>query len=117
MQNQNCLICTRIEQIKNKTNKYFVQELRTGYIVIGDHQYWPGYTLFLYKNHLTELHQLHIRERNLFLSEMADVAEAVWKAFSPHKLNYELLGNTDGHLHWHIFPRYSNDQLPTKPVW
>ena len=30
-----CLICDRIEMIKNGTNKYFVKELETGYVVIG----------------------------------------------------------------------------------
>ena len=30
-----CLICDRIEMIKNGTNKYFVKELETGYVVIN----------------------------------------------------------------------------------
>ena len=46
-----CLICDRIEMIKNGTNPYFVKELETGYVVIGDHQHFHGYTLFLYKHH------------------------------------------------------------------
>ncbi len=25
------------------------------------------------------------------------------------KMNYELLGNGDTHLHWHLFPRVSGD--------
>ena len=37
------------------------------------------------------------------------VAEAVSKAFPCDKLNYELLGNGDSHLHWHIFPRRNGD--------
>jgi diadenosine tetraphosphate (Ap4A) HIT family hydrolase len=53
-----CLICNRIEMIKGGTNKYFVKELETGYVVIGDHQYFKGYTLFLCKEHRNELHEL-----------------------------------------------------------
>ena len=34
-----CLICDRIELIKAGENPYFVKELETGYVVIGDHQY------------------------------------------------------------------------------
>jgi len=45
------------------------------------------------------------------------LAEAVYKAFLPRKLNYELLGNSEAHLHWHIFPRYQNDPIPQWPVW
>jgi len=44
-----CLICDRIEMIKKGTNPYFVKELETGYVVIGDNQHFHGYALFLYK--------------------------------------------------------------------
>ena len=37
------------------------------------------------------------------------VAEAVSKAFGAEKMNYELLGNGDTHIHWHLFPRVSGD--------
>lgn len=104
-----CLICSRIEMIAKNQNPYFVRELRTGYVVLGDHQHFRGYTLFLGKNHITELDQLDREERNLFLSEMADVAEAVKVAFGADKMNCELLGNGDAHVHWHLFPRRSGD--------
>ena len=95
--------------IAKNQNPYFVRELRTGYVVLGDHQHFRGYTLFLGKNHITELDQLDREERNLFLSEMADVAEAVKVAFGADKMNCELLGNGDAHVHWHLFPRRSGD--------
>ena len=96
-----CFICDRIEMIKNGSNPYFVKELDTGYVVIGDNQHFYGYTLFLYKNHSkTELFQLKIPERNKFLEEMSVVAEAVSNAFGAEKINYELLGNGEAHLHW-----------------
>lgn len=53
-----CFICERIDEIKQGTNLYFVKELKTGYVVIGDHQFFEGYTLFLCKNHVNELHEL-----------------------------------------------------------
>jgi len=53
-----CLVCERIEMIKNGTNPYFVIELETGYVVLGDHQHFRGYTLLLCKEHVRELHFL-----------------------------------------------------------
>lgn len=50
-----CLICQRIELIKDGENPYFVRQLETGYLVIGDHKYVTGYNLFLAKEHITEL--------------------------------------------------------------
>lgn len=106
-----CLICDRIEQIKNGENPYFVKELDTGYVVIGDNQHFHGYTLFLYKSHgtKTELFHLTSAEKMRFLEEMSIVAQAVSKAFGAEKMNYELLGMGDAHLHWHLFPRVSGD--------
>ncbi len=117
-----CLICDRIEQIKNGTNPYVVKELQTGYVVIGDHQYFRGYTLFLCKEHQTELFDLEPEFKKKFLEEMSLVAEAVYRAFDAEKMNYELLGNGDTHLHWHLFPRREKDlgeygNQGKGPVW
>jgi diadenosine tetraphosphate (Ap4A) HIT family hydrolase len=112
-----CLICDRVKAIRQGDNPSFVAELSTGYIVLGDFQYWKGYTLFLYKEHVAELHDLEPDLRLRFLKEMSIVAEAVYRAFLPDKLNYELLGNSEPHLHWHLFPRRKDEPDPKQPVW
>ena len=105
-----CFICDRIKMIKNAQNPYFVKELQTGYVVIGENQHFYGYTLFLYKNHdKTELFQLEKAEKMKFLEEMSIVAQATANAFGAEKMNYELLGMGDAHLHWHLFPRKTGD--------
>ena len=114
---KNCLVCQRIELIKQGKNPYFIKELETSYAVLGDYQYFNGYCLLLFKEHKTELHQLDLETKTKFLQEMALLAEAVYKTFQPKKLNYELLGNTHQHLHWHIFPRYETDPAVGNPVW
>lgn len=112
-----CLICERIGQIERGENLYFVCALSTGYVVLGDHQRFQGYTLFLCKRHVTELYQLPWGFRTRFLQEMSLVAEAVAAVYRPEKMNYELLGNGDTHLHWHLFPRVSGDTPQPGPVW
>ncbi|MBE7057211.1 MAG: HIT family protein [Ruminococcaceae bacterium] len=104
-----CFICDRIKMIKEGTNPYFVKELETGYVVIGDNQHFKGYTLFLCKEHKTELFYLDRETKLKFMEEMSIVAEAISKAFKAEKMNYELLGNGDTHLHWPLFPRRSGD--------
>lgn len=86
-------------------------------MVLGDHQRFQGYTLFLCKRHVTELYQLPWGFRTRFLQEMSLVAEAVAAVYHPEKMNYELLGNGDTHLHWHLFPRVSGDTPQPGPVW
>lgn len=117
-----CLVCDRIAWIKEGKNPYFVKELETGYVVIGDHQHFKGYTLFLCKEHKVELFDLEKTVQTKFLEEMALVAEAVSRAFHAEKMNYELLGNGDTHLHWHLFPRVEGDldgygNQGKGPVW
>lgn len=112
-----CLVCERIQMIKDGTNPFSVSELETGYVVLGDSQFFRGYTLFLCKMHVPELHMLPKPFRMKFLEEMSIVAEAVWNWVQPEVMNYEALGNAEPHLHWHLFPRHKNDPLPTKPVW
>lgn len=112
-----CLICERIEMIKQKSNPYFVMELETGYVVIGDHQHFKGYTLFLCKHHVSELHELPKDFRVKYLEEMSIIAEAAYNAFKPEKMNYELLGNGESHVHWHLFPRVAGDTPKKGPVW
>lgn len=104
-----CFICDRINMIREGINPYFVRELETGYVVMGDNQHFKGYALFLCKEHKTELFQLDHSMKMKFLEEMSIVAEAVSKAFHAEKMNYELLGNGDTHLHWHLFPRKEGD--------
>jgi diadenosine tetraphosphate (Ap4A) HIT family hydrolase len=111
-----CEICERISRF-TPDHPYLIAELETGYAVLADSQYYRGYTIFLSKHCVPELHDLPPVVRARFLEEMALVAEAVFRAFAPRKLNYELLGNSVWHLHWHLFPRYANDPNPQWPVW
>jgi diadenosine tetraphosphate (Ap4A) HIT family hydrolase len=111
-----CEICERIAHF-TPDNPYLIAELETGYAVLGDNQYYRGYTIFLAKQCVPELHELPPGVRSRFLEEMAQVAEAVFRTFEPRKLNYELLGNSVSHLHWHLFPRYADDPNPRWPVW
>ncbi len=113
-----CMICARIELIRAGKNPYFVRELETGYVVLGDHQRIPGYTLFLCKRHATDLHLVDAAFRKEFLWEMSVTAEAVSRAFHAEKMNYELLGTGRGlHMHWHLFPRREGDTPRPGPVW
>lgn len=62
----NCIVCKRIALTKQGKNPYFVRELETGYVVLGDHQRFKGYTLFLCKEHATEIHFLEKEFRSKF---------------------------------------------------
>ena len=112
-----CDLCARIERTERGDNPFTVARTATGYVNLADVQYHEGYTIFVAKRCVNELHELPTPERDRHLHEMALVAEAVFSAFRPRKLNYELLGNGTPHVHWHLFPRHEDDPCPRGPVW
>lgn len=70
------------------------------------------------KGHATELFHLKRKERIAYMEDVTRVAKAIDDAFHPYKLNYELLGNTVPHLHWHVIPRQKTDPLKLQwPIW
>jgi diadenosine tetraphosphate (Ap4A) HIT family hydrolase len=73
--------------------------------------------VLLAKRHATELHLMPRGEAHELLDEMLASGKAISTVTSPHKLNYECLGNQEPHVHWHIFPRFAADPIRVQPVW
>lgn len=94
-----------------------IVEMTHSYVILNRDQYFPGYTLLFTKEHVTELFHLDRTVRAGLTEEVSRVAEALYGAFSPAKINYELLGNMVPHIHWHIVPRFASEPLWPKPIW
>lgn len=112
-----CAICDQIRACRDGTHAGFIAELESGFAVLGEHQFFRGYSVLLSKEPATELHELSGAMRETYLREMSQLAMAVSTVVRPHKLNYECLGNVAHHLHFHVFPRQLSDPDPTAPVW
>ncbi|MDP9369803.1 MAG: diadenosine tetraphosphate hydrolase [Chloroflexota bacterium] len=90
-------------------NPTVLARLTSGFAVIGDTQFLPGYCLLLASPRVGHLTDLPLNRRSTFLREMSLIGEAIEAVCRPHRLrrvNYEILGNTDPYLHAHVFPRY-----------
>jgi diadenosine tetraphosphate (Ap4A) HIT family hydrolase len=112
-----CEICNRLQMCREGQHQGLILEMDTGFAVLGDSQFFLGYSLLLCSEPVTELDELPRDLRLRHLEEMAQLAAAVRAVTQAHKLNYEALGNLVHHLHWHIFPRRLSDPAPEKPVW
>ncbi|GIG60731.1 DeoR family transcriptional regulator [Longispora fulva] len=103
----------RIGAARRGENPTVLAKMRSGYAVIGDTQFLPGYCVLLSDiDDAEHLSDLPLEERTQFLTDMALLGEAVFNACNgddPHfrRINYEILGNTDHYLHAHVFPRYA----------
>jgi diadenosine tetraphosphate (Ap4A) HIT family hydrolase len=91
----------------------------SGWTVIGDQQFIPGYCLLLADPVVPDLNALSGEARIQFLADMALIGDALLEATDAYRINYEILGNSDPALHAHIFPRYVSEPEGPRavPVW
>lgn len=94
-----------------------IREFEHSYLILNRDQFFPGYCLLFAKQHVTELFDLDLKTRQGMMEEVTRTAAALAALFKPDKLNYELLGNMVPHIHWHLVPRFSSDQLWPRPIW
>jgi diadenosine tetraphosphate (Ap4A) HIT family hydrolase len=126
MPDTKCLFCQLLTSLRDaETSRdpvsgrlvHRIRELPVSVAVLGEDQFYRGYSLVIAKTHATELYQLPEPEATQYFRDMLRVAEAIATAFKPRKLNYECLGNTVPHLHWHVIPRYDGDPKAARPIW
>ncbi|MCJ1678383.1 diadenosine tetraphosphate hydrolase [Streptomyces sp. APSN-46.1] len=115
----------RIGSAHRGENPTVMRRLGSGFAVIGDRQFLPGYSVLLTGDPaVTRLSELPRPRRVAYLSDMERLAEAVERACARldpafRRVNIEILGNTDPYLHAHIWPRYDWEpaDLVRLPVW
>ena len=114
-----CGICAGLENIRAGKAPNLIAELDNSFVVLGDAQYYRGYRILLAKHHAREMFELPREEALALFDEVRSVAQAINRVVKPLKLNYECLGNTEPHVHWHVFPRYASEEesLRLGPVW
>jgi diadenosine tetraphosphate (Ap4A) HIT family hydrolase len=112
----------RIGSAARGENPTVLLRMHSGFAVIGDTQYLPGYCLLLASPEANHLSDLPFDRRREFLFDMSLLGEAIEAVCRPHglrRMNYEILGNTDTYLHAHVFPRYEWEpaEYIGGPVW
>ena len=113
MTNPSCQACTAAWPRAD----HFIADLGLSEAYLHDDQFFPGWTVVVFKRHATELFQLAPTERIQLMEEVNLLAEVVAQVYDARKINYELLGNQLPHIHWHVIPRLAGDPAPLEPVW
>lgn len=109
----------RLARLAQGQSPLLIARMASGFAVMGDTQYLPGYSLLLAypeANHLTDL---SAERRIQYLSDMGLLGEAVMAATGCLRINYSILGNLDQFLHAHVFPRYAweEERYRLAPCW
>ena len=95
----------------------FIADLGLSMAYLHEDQFFPGWTVVVFKRHATELFHLAPTERIQMMEEVSRFAKALAETFDAQKMNDSLLGNEMPHIHWHLIPRLSSDPAPLEPVW
>ena len=109
----------RIESAVKGENPTVLVKMKSGFAVVGDPQFLPGYCILLGYPKVNSLNDLSIKQRADFLVDMSIIGDAITNVCKPVRINYDILGNTDAYLHAHVFPRYEWEEEARKkyPVW
>ena len=113
------LITDRVALAQEGKNRYVICRMASGWAVMGDVQFLPGYCLLLPDPVVPSLNDLSDQDRILYLKDMVTLGDAMLKVTGATRINYEILGNSEPELHAHLFPRYASEaeDLRTKPAW
>lgn len=113
------LITERVALARDGANDKVICRMASGWAVMGDVQFLPGYCLLLPDPVVTSLNDLEPEARAVYLLDMARLGDAVLQVTGALRMNYEILGNSEPELHCHLFPRYADepDDKRKMPVW
>lgn len=112
-----CPLCDRVTLTKAKNYPYLIHEFKNSYLMLGEHQFFQGYSVLVAKDHYREMTDVPSPMREEIFQEMMKASKAIEQTFNPKKMNMCSLGNVVDHVHWHFFPRYENDPQFFDPPW
>lgn len=113
----NCSLCERSKLAADGKYPYLIHEFKHSYLMLGEHQFFRGYCVLISKNHFKEMTDMPSIMQTEMFQEMMKVSAVLQKHFNPAKMNMCSLGNVVPHVHWHFFPRYSDDPQFKDPPW
>jgi diadenosine tetraphosphate (Ap4A) HIT family hydrolase len=113
------LIAERVDLARCGENPWVITRLPSGWAVMGDVQFLPGYCLLLADPVVPSLNDLSIEGRTQFMQDMVLIGDALLAVTDSFRINYEILGNSEPELHAHIFPRYKSEDPARRrmPAW
>ncbi len=113
------LIHERVALAQSGQNPTVIGRMASGWAVLGDSQFPPGYSLLLPDPVVGSINDLGQAERGQFLMDMVAIGDALLALTGAYRINYEIQGNTDQALHAHIFARYRTEDAERLkgPVW
>jgi len=109
----------RIGSCERGENPTLIAKMKSGFAVIADNQFLPGYCILLSYPNSASINDLPMEDRKQYLLDMTLIGDAIIEVCNPLRLNYSTLMNLDHFLHTHIEARYEwePDEYRCRPSW
>ena len=99
----------RLVDVCRGGSEIVVARLRSGWAVMGERQVLTGYCLLLPDPVVPHLNALAPDARDVFMSDLGRLGDAVLAATCAVRVNYAIFGNLEPALHAHVHPRYAHE--------
>lgn len=86
-------------------------------VILVNNQNIRGYLRLELIEHVKEIHHLTPAIQSEMYKIMNIIENIVTDVYSPDKINLASLGNKTPHIHWHIIPRFTNDNFFPQSIW
>ena len=105
----NCAYCAEGKLVEAFGIK--IGELPASKVYLFKEQSHKGRCIVASKFHVSELIDLSEADRNAFMADVCKVSQAIHALYKPAKVNYGAYGDTGCHLHFHLVPKYADDEF------
>lgn len=109
-----CGMCADMHLDENE-HSLLIASTSATYTRIARNQAHPGYSLVIYREHITDLADLTPEQLFGFWSDVQRAGRAIAATFQPRKIDYLVMGHRMPHLHCHVLPQHADDD-PTRNV-
>jgi diadenosine tetraphosphate (Ap4A) HIT family hydrolase len=103
------LIEQRVAAAQRGENPHAITRMASGWCVIGDKQFLPGYCVLLSDPVVFSLNDLSEAARAQYSIDMARIGDALIAIQGAHRINYLTFCNQEPSLHTHIIPRFMSE--------
>lgn len=92
----------RILAARNGKNPMVITVMKSGYAVIGDTQFLPGYCVLLPFNRVNSIEDLVVKDRMNYMLDMTLIGEAILKVCKPKESTIQSM-ETQMHFYMRIY--------------
>ncbi len=113
----NCVLCSKLKNSQNDPDFLFDGGHNLYVYKSPFAEKWPGAFMVIFKRHIYEQSEIRPSDLPDTLHSLVCFDKAIRKVTNCKRINLVKFANVAHHLHWHIIPRYQNENFSENCSW